>query len=926
MGFTPSAGRGWSAQAGRPWLVAGDGGGIGAAVVQRLRAEGVEAEEVSVDPLDPAAARAALAGGRLTGVIALTGIDEAAGAATGALAEAAARGCGGVLHLAQALPEGCQFVISTRGAVAPRPGATVPDPVQAAVWGLGRVVATERPGARVRLVDLDPDGAVDAGAAALIEELTATDETELARRDGARFAPRLGPIAAPTTLPRPAGEFQLQPLKRGTLDDLALASVEPGEPGPGEVRLRVLATGLNFRDVLNALGMYPGDPGPLGGECVGVVEAVGEGVADLEIGQRVLGLAPGSFATTVVQKAALLAPAPTRWSDAQLASLPIVYLTAWHALVELGHIAAGQRVLIHAGAGGVGIAAIRIAQSAGAVVLSTAGSPRKRAFLRSLGVEHIYDSRSLDFAGQIAADFGPRPLDLVLNSLAGEAIPAALGLLREGGHFLEIGKTDLWEPERVAARFPGVLYSTIALDALSGREPERVGRMLAGLMARVATGELTPLPVRTWPLDAAPDAFRFMQQALHIGKLVLTQSESPARADGAYLVTGGSGALGLLAARWLAERGAGCVALLGRRPPREATLAEADAIAALGARVRFLTADVADGEALSTALAELRAAEPDHPLRGIVHAAGVLADAALERQSVAGLRRVLAPKLGGADHLARLTAGDPIEFFALYSSACGVLGGPGRAIDAGATAALDALAAGRVALGQPGLSVAWGAWAGGGMAAGVGGGRASFDGRGMRLIEPDEGMRTLEALLRGAEPRPGVLPVQWDALVASLPPGANPSLLRDVGGPVAAASGPVAALADLASLPASDREDRLLALVEDRARRVLGLPASVALDPGQALQELGLDSLMAVELRNGLSAMVGQSLPASLLFDHPTPRALARMLLVEVLELGDDEDAAGASAPSQDADEGLGDLSEAELEASLLRELEEAGF
>jgi NADPH:quinone reductase-like Zn-dependent oxidoreductase len=377
---------------------------------------------------------------------------------------------------------------------------------------------------------------------------------------------------------------------RGTLENLQLRPAARRAPGAGEVELQVLAAGLNFRDVLNALGMYPGDPGPLGNECVGIVTQVGAGV-NLAVGQQLAGMVVGAFRTYVTADARLLAPVAAGLTTQEAATVPIAFMTAVHALDDLAKLAPGQRVLIHAGAGGVGLAAIQVAQRIGAEVFATADSPEKREYLRSIGVPHVLDSRSLSFATEIAKLTGGAGVHVVLNSLAGEFISASMGTLASGGVFIELGKTGIMTAEQAAATRPDISYYAVYLGDLA---PAALGDLLARINADLAARRYRPLPFTTFDLGRAQAAFRYMAQARHIGKVVLTQVRQPGvvRPDATYLVTGGMSGVGLKVVEWLAARGAKHIVAVGRRAPSAAARTIFDGLAEGGARVVALQADV----------------------------------------------------------------------------------------------------------------------------------------------------------------------------------------------------------------------------------------------------------------------------------------------------------------------------------------------
>jgi NADPH:quinone reductase-like Zn-dependent oxidoreductase len=343
--------------------------------------------------------------------------------------------------------------------------------------------------------------------------------------------------------------------------------------------------------------MYPGASGLLGSECSGRVVAIGAEVGSIRVGDEVVAIAPGAFATYVIARASLAVPKPRALSFAEAAALPNVLLTADWALNRLGRLQAGERVLIHAAAGGVGLAAVRLAQRVGAEIFATAGSERKRAYLRSLGLKHVFDSRTLDFATAIYELTNGRGVDLVLNSLAGDFIGASFAAMAPGGRFLEIGRTDIWSPDRVRETHPLAQYHVIDLGKDYEATPEIIRPMLQSLLEDVVAGRLAPLPLQTFPLAAATDAFRVMAQARHIGKIVVTQPWDPPtsagvlRPEGSYLITGGLVGLGLAVADWMVEQGARHLVLLGRRAPAADATAAMDRMSGRGARILSLQCD-----------------------------------------------------------------------------------------------------------------------------------------------------------------------------------------------------------------------------------------------------------------------------------------------------------------------------------------------
>src|SRR6185437_560756 len=601
-----------------------------------------------------------------------------------------------------------RLVVLTRGAVAARSGEE-PDLGAAPVWGLLRSAQTEDPG-RLVLADIDEEPAsVEALAPAL-----AGEESQLAIREGMTFVPRLARMGSGPVLKPPAGalHWRLQEGRAGTLESLQLVPAEEaGAPlQAGEVRVGIRAAALNFRDVVSALGVVslPEGENLIGSEGAGVVLEVGPGVEGLEPGDRVMGLLFGAFGTAVVQDRRMIVPMPAGWSFTRAASLSGAFLTAYYGLVDLAALQPGERLLVHAAAGGVGMAAVQMARHLGAQVWATA-SPGKWDVLRGLGIaeERIASSRDLAFREQFLQASGGGGLDVVLNSLAGEYVDASCELLRAGGRLIEMGKTDIRDPKRVAEEHPGVGYR--AFDLLEAG-PDRIQQMLIEILQLFDRGVLEPLPVRTWDVRRAPEAFRFMSQARHVGKIVLTSPPAPIEPGGTALITGGTGELGALLARHLvAEHGMRSLVLVSRRGPRapgaEALRAELEQ---LGARVAIEACDVSERRQLA---AVIDAVPGESPLSVVVHCAGVLDDGVLSSLTDERIEGVFASKVDAAWHLHELTLQLDLEDFILFSSGAGTLGTAGQANYAAANVFLDALAAHRRARGLPAVSMAWGGWA-----------------------------------------------------------------------------------------------------------------------------------------------------------------------------------------------------------------------
>ena len=828
------------------------------------------------------------------GVVHLAGLDgHGAEAATAEIAEDVRRAGASALALTQAVADsdltpakGMWFV--TRGAQVlerERGGELA----GATLWGFGKAVAREAAHLQPRMIDLDPG--TTAAAPDLVDELLYPDpENHIAYRSGRRRVARLvraGEGVERLTLPEEP-DWALAPDPAGVFEKPYVMPLPARPLEPREVRVAVDAAGLNFWDVFRSLGFI--EEGNLGREMCGQVVDVGSEVSTVSAGDPVVGLGFGAFAAEMITHEELVAPAPPGIPVTGLATVPSAFVSAALSY-EFTGLEAGDRVLIHAGAGGVGLAAIQLAQAAGAEVFATASAP-KQAYLRSLGVEHIYDSRRTAFGKEIIEDTDGAGVDVVLNSLTGEGfIDASLSCLAHGGRFVELARRDILSAGEMAAARPDVAYLILELDVLKKTDPAWVGRVLRGVMERLVAGELEPVIHSRWPLAEVGAALSFMRSARHLGKIVVTASplaRGRLRQDRTYLVTGGLGGIGCAVAGWLADRGAGTIVLNGRRAPDDAAEEAIGALRERGVTVQVELADVTDAAAVDGMLARIDGELP--PLGGVIHSVGVLSDGALTNQSWDRFETVLWPKVLGGWHLHRATADRELEFFILFSSRVGVMGNPGQANHASANAFLDQLAGHRRALGLPGQSIAWGAWSEIGEAAEQ---RERIDRQrtalGGRWFTPQQGLRALDQLVRQDATTSVVMAMDWAMFEEAADD--RPLFLEDLlstavedDAGTEAPSGDL--LSQLRGTPAGSREELLVSFLQQEVRAVLRLPAAPA--PTVGFFDLGMDSLMAVELRNRLNRALADVYTVSntAVFDYPDIATLARHLVGELGELG----------------------------------------
>lgn len=796
----------------------------------------------------------------------------------------------------------------------------------AAVLGAVRVAVNEYPQQRIRLIDLiDPVADAD-NAANLAQEIVfpdADDEVILAREG--RFVPRYADYQRQrASLPGQATQagVRLEVPMSASLRGLTWRPVEDREPAPGEVEIEVCAAGLNFRDVMYSMGLLPdealenGFSGPtLGMELSGIVRRIGAGVTELKPGQDVLAFAPASFATRVYTRADAVVPKPQGWSHEAGATVPTAFFTAWYALHELARIEPGEKVLIHGAAGGVGIAAIQIARHLGAEVYATAGSTEKRDFVRLLGASRVFDSRSLSFADDLLQASGGEGVDVILNSVAGEAVRRNLAILKPFGRMLELGKRDFYENTRIGLRpfRNNVSYFGIDADQLMVERPRMARRVLLEMLALFESDALRPLPHVAFDASEIESAFAWMRDSRQTGKIVVrfnpafapTESRLPPAqaislsADATYLVTGGLSGFGLRTAQWLADRGARHLALMSRRGAASPGVsASLEQLRASGVSVQAIACDVANPLALKKALAEIAATMP--PLRGVIHGAMVMQDALIRNSDQASLHQVLAPKAAGAVHLDQLTRHLSLDFFLMYSSVTTVIGNPGQVKYVAANAVLEALAYERRAAGLAGDCVLWGPIADAG------------------YLADNEGVRDVLAAHLGAPPLPAAEALSWldRVLGGTLPP--NPALLDADWGTMAKHMHAVTAprFAQLVrgsrkentgAQTSADVREWLLSLNGEEFDRALAdiltqeIGAILRIAPERishtdSLFDIGMDSLMALELATAIDGRIGTRLPDSILSEAPTVERLAQRLARMLRPAASDDDIAGEAA------------------------------
>ncbi len=841
-------------------------------------------------------------------------------------------GCLHVLKLAQALV-GAELKSSprvwliTRGANSVEEGEILTGIASTPLLGMTRVANNEHEDFRWTVIDLASDGSEDE-AQALFEEISSNnEELEVSLRQEGRFVNRLVrksieelPVKTRDAIKgNEILSYQLEIPTPGILDNLVLIETERLQPGPEEVQIQVAAAGLNFRDVMKAMGIYPGYSEDLkwfGDECSGTVVSVGDNVTDYKVGDEVIAMVPYCFRSFATIDHNLVIPKPSRLSFEEAATLPIVYLTTHYALNHLARLEPGEKVLIHAAAGGVGQAAIQIAQGIGAEIFATAGSPEKRDFLRSLGISHVMDSRSLDFADEIKEITGGKGVDVVLNSLAGDFIPKSFSVLAPFGRFLEIGKIDIYQNSKIGLETfkNNISFFAIDLSKLLEERPEFLTSMLRKLAVSFEDGSLRPLPLKTFPITRAADAFRYMAQAKHTGKIVLSMqqdsidvgSSSDQRSlfnhDATYLITGGLGGFGIELTRWMVDKGARNIVLMGRSGAASEEVNETlESLRRQEARIEVVKADVTVEQDVIRVLSDIKKDMP--PLKGVIHAAMVLDDAFLAQLEDEQFTKVLGPKMIGAWLLHKHTRDLPLDHFINFSSASSMVGATGQGNYASANFFLDAMAYYRRSLGLPALTLNWGALSEVGYVARHEKVAKYLDQLGLERFTPAEALGILGRVLNRTTIQLGASRVNWKAL-AKLNPATTKSPTYAKVANLDSAAGALGADAsafrlNILSASPKQRHEMLVNYICGQVAQVFGTTAD-KIDGNIPLTAIGLDSLMAIELMNRLESNLGISLPMGKFLQGPTISQLSESVLELLVASAGDEDASGTQdgAPS----------------------------
>lgn len=761
------------------------------------------------------------------------------------------------------------------------------------ILALIRVAMVEYPTIQFKYIDID--NKEFASIPHFFDEIfTLTNESEVILRANKRFIPRL--VRENITAYTRKTAKQLYKIKEG-LDCLEWKSIQRVDPGINQVEIKVLRAGLNFKDLLTLLGHKTEEichflnttclDNKFGLECAGVITKIGPQVNQFKIGDQVIAFDPGSEAckTFITLDEYYVVPKPDSLTLDEAVSIATVFPTAYYGLCHFGQIKSGDRVLIHAAAGGIGLAAIQIAQEVGAEIYATA-HPDKWSYLKNLGVHHIMNSRTTDFADEIQQITDGRGVDIILNSLSGEFTAKSRLILAANGRFIELGteKNDEVSTAEMAKLNQQFISFHIIEEART--TPKLFLRYFQEIVNKFDLGIYKPLPVKVYAASEIMDAFRFMQQSRHIGKLVINmESLSDSEKDfdfnhlseGTVLITGGLGGLGFETAQWLISKGASSLALLSRSKPSDVLIERIEVLKSQNkVQIGLYQVDVADRDELSRVIENI--ALKMKPLNGVIHAAGIMSDSLLQQETWNNFVNVYNSKAEGAWNLHLCTQGLNLDFFVMYSSITSILGSVGTGSYAVANAYLDILAQYRNNLGLPALSINWGAWSDVGM-----GTKLSLKEqknrlqKGLGYMKPSLSLNALELAMWTRYTNLIIAHFDWSRYIDG-DRVKNHSLIQSFA--------PIRTILEqkMVGVESSKKQSThsltdIKQLVCNQLSQVLRIDLS-EIDEQATFSDMGIDSLMGIELRNRIQHEFGDAIKISVVvvFDYPTIPALAEYI------------------------------------------------
>jgi acyl transferase domain-containing protein/NADPH:quinone reductase-like Zn-dependent oxidoreductase/acyl carrier protein len=809
-------------------------------------------------------------------------------------------------------------LITSGGAVVAREEQIFPfesSPSQAALWGLGRVIMNEHPDLNCKLIDLQGVFNPDATSRLFVDELLkeqTTIENEVVLNGDVRHVMRMHRVTLEQVSKQPINKnslnipYCLRFSTPGQLKNLYWQELPEQFLQADEIEIKPHATGLNFRDVMYAMGLLSdeavenGFAGPtLGMELSGTVVNKGSAVSEFKVGDEVLGFAPACFSSRVITQTTAITHKPESWSFEEAATVPTTFFTVYYALKHLAQIQPGEKILIHGAAGGVGIAAIQFARFCGAEIFATAGSDEKRDFVRLMGADHVMDSRSLAFADDVMQITNGEGVDIVLNSLAGEAITRNLAILKPFGRFLELGKRDFYENSKIGLRpfRNNISYFGIDADQLLIERPELANRLFKEMMAQFDEGSLRPMPYRSFPATRIQDAFRYMQQSRQVGKVIVSfmngnavpieeiqtlkkeEAELHCDSNASYLVTGGLSGFGLKTACWLVEKGARSLVLISRSASigNESQLI-IDDLTNKGVEVYTRACDVTDKTALRLLILEIHR-DNISPLKGIVHAAMVLEDGLIRNMTQSQILNVMSPKITGAWNLHEATLETDLDFFVLYSSATTFVGNPGQANYVAANSFLESLATYRKSKGLPAHYAAWGAIADVGYLARNEETKEQLQSRlGGEALNSNQALMMLEKIMLSDKAGAAIIDLDW-GVIQRVMPAASSAKYEELKRQVKSSDGDQ--YEDIQTLIANMGHAEVQALVTDllldEVEQILRLPRD-KMDIEQSIFDLGMDSLMGMELVLAIEERFGVKLPVMALTEGANIQRIAERI------------------------------------------------
>ncbi|WP_372365140.1 aminotransferase class I/II-fold pyridoxal phosphate-dependent enzyme [Candidatus Uabimicrobium sp. HlEnr_7] len=771
------------------------------------------------------------------------------------------------------------------------------------LWGLGYLITNENAQLQTCSIDI-PLNYDDAMIVRVKDEIMVKDnDTDIALRDK-RYVKRL----VKKQLQRKTQQTSLQDMHKanlelfvpqtGRLDSLQYREVERRAPGPDEVEIKIHTTALNFKDMLKVYGQidrkaientYLGTT--IGMECSGTIVAVGENVKHFQVGDAIIATVPGCFKSYLTVPPTFVVHKPDYLSFNE-APLYVSYLTTYYGLIDIAKIKEGETILIHNASGGVGLAAIQVAKWKKAKIFATAGTKEKRDYLRSIGIEHVMNSRDLKFAQTIYNLTAGKGVDIVINAISGEALFQSFSLLASFGRFIEIGKRDITNNSLLPMeRFNyNLTFAAIDVDRMFAEKPKLAQSVFQKISQCFAEGHFYAMPVTVFPADKATDAFRFFSQSKHIGRVVIQMQEQQVPvvkkedvdidSKGTYLITGGTRGLGLVIAKWLAVKKAGQIVLISRSGNSPELQEEIDFIKSEGTKVHVEAMDISDKEAVDRIIQ--RVSSEMLPLKGIFHGAMVLDDGFINDLDQERFRYVMQPKVAGAIYLHNSTKNIPLDFFVCFSSISSVIGNSGQGNYVAANAFLDAFAYYRNTQQLPATTINLGVLSETGVAMRNEDVRKILEQSGIRGLSNEKFLDGLERILQTSQSAQlGFFDVDWHKWAKLNTRIATTTRFRDVVHLANENPGLEKLSSAMAHLSQEQYQQHIENIIKKILSRILQLPTA-KIDIRQKLSQLGIDSLMTVELKTFIGEETGVELSNVELMGATTVAEVSKLLISKI--------------------------------------------